>query len=99
MASVHERKNSNVKFVTKKNSLKKHVASVHEGIKPFKCKFCDYTNLKSNMNRHIHEENKAFQCGGKYGIIIYILISSAYEGNKAFQLLHLWNIQLLYVHQ
>jgi hypothetical protein len=45
--SVHERKNSNVKFVTKSFSLnsdlKKHVASVHEGIKPFKCRVCDYT--------------------------------------------------------
>ena len=44
--SVHERKNSNVKFVTKSFSLnsdlKKHVASVHEGIKPFKCRVCGY---------------------------------------------------------
>ena len=43
--SVHERKNSNVKFVTKSFSLnsdfKKHVAWVHEGVKPFKCRVCD----------------------------------------------------------
>ena len=41
--SVHERKNSSMKFVTKSFSLnsdlKKHVASVHEGIKPFNVEF------------------------------------------------------------
>ena len=51
--SVHERKNSNVIFVTKSFSLhsdfKKHVACVHEGIKPFKCRVCDSKfSLKSS---------------------------------------------------
>ena len=43
--SVHERKNSNVKFVTKSFSLnsdfKKHAALVHEDVKTFKCRVCD----------------------------------------------------------
>jgi uncharacterized Zn-finger protein len=57
---------SNVTFVTKscstKDNMKKHVASVHEGKKPFRCDICEYrSSEKSNMNRHIksvHEGKK-----------------------------------------
>ena len=41
--------------------MNKHVASVHEGNRPFKCNICDATfSEKANMKRHIfriHEEH------------------------------------------
>ena len=41
-----------IKFTNKQN-LKKHVESVHEGIKPFKCSICDveFAN-KQNLKKH-----------------------------------------------
>ena len=34
--------------------MKTHVASVHEGKKPFKCDMCDYSfSLKNTMKRHV----------------------------------------------
>ena len=43
-------------------SLKIHIASIHEGKKPFKCNFCDSCfSHKGNMNQHIasiHEGKK-----------------------------------------
>ena len=42
--------------------MKNHVASVHEGKKPFKCESCDYRFAqKSDMKRHValvHEGKK-----------------------------------------
>ena len=47
--------------------MKRHVASVHEERKSFKCDICEYTcSQKSVMNRHVasvHTENKPFKCG------------------------------------
>ena len=47
-------------------SWKKHMKSVHEGIKPFKCKICEYkAGLRSNLKKHIetvHEGIKSFKC-------------------------------------
>ena len=41
-----------------------HIASVHEGKKPFKCSICDYTFAqKKTLTNHIssvHEGKKAF---------------------------------------
>ena len=59
-----------MKFVnyscSQKGDLKKHVVSVHEEKKPFKCEICDYScSLKNNMKRHVesvHEGKKAFKC-------------------------------------
>ena len=49
-----------------KGNLKTHVASVHEGKKPFKCEICDKSfPLKGEMKKHItsvHEGMKAFKC-------------------------------------
>ena len=46
--------------------MKKHVASVHEGKKPFKCDLCGYRGSdKGNLKRHVssvHEGNKPFKC-------------------------------------
>ena len=46
--------------------LKIHMASVHEGKKPFKCEICDQKFAgKSSMKRHnevVHEGKKRFQC-------------------------------------
>ena len=43
-----------------------HVASVHEGKKPFKCENCDKSFFyKSDMNKHVasvHEGKKPFKC-------------------------------------
>ena len=49
-----------------KGSLKRHIKSVHEGIKPFKCHICQYKSaLKSGLKRHIisvHEGKKQVHC-------------------------------------
>ena len=62
------RSHSNVTFATtvflkkKKNSLKSHVASVHEGNKPFKCDICDYScSLKQYMKQHVAKKHKGNQ--------------------------------------
>ena len=51
---------------SEKSNLKVHVASVHQGIKPFKCKICNYEDAqKKNLKIHIqtvHEEFKPFIC-------------------------------------
>ena len=43
-----------------------HITSVHEGKKPFKCEFCEYTTAyKSDMKKHValvHEGKKPFKC-------------------------------------
>ena len=49
-----------------KSNFKTHIASVHEGKKPFKCHVCDakFSN-KPNMKRHVayvHENNKSYKC-------------------------------------
>ena len=47
-------------------SLKIHIASIHEGKKPFKCNICDYScNQKSDLTKHVlsvHEGKKSFKC-------------------------------------
>ena len=51
---------------TQKNSLKKHIESIHRG-KIFKCEFCpsSYTQ-KDNLKRHIKSvhRGKTFRCHG-----------------------------------
>ena len=46
--------------------LNEHIASVHEGKKPFKCDKCEvYFGLKYDLNLHIasvHEGKKPFKC-------------------------------------
>ena len=46
-----------------------HVASVHEGKKPFMCDICDYNcSRMGNLNKHVvsvHEGKKLFKCGRK----------------------------------
>ena len=43
-------------------TLKKHMVSVHEGLKPFQCSICDYNySRKDHLESHIiavHEELK-----------------------------------------
>jgi hypothetical protein len=46
--------------------LKRHIKSVHDKIKDFKCELCDYTcSLNSDLKRHIksvHDKIKDFKC-------------------------------------
>ena len=46
--------------------MRKHIVSVHEGKKLFKCEICDYTcSQKKEMKKHIglvHEGKKTFKC-------------------------------------
>ena len=42
-----------IKFANKQN-LKKHIETVHEGIKPFKCSVCD-VKFGNNYNPQIQE--------------------------------------------
>ena len=48
-----------------RTDMKRHMASVHEGVKPFKCDICDYScSEKGSMKRHVasvHEGKKAIQ--------------------------------------
>ena len=54
------------KSFSAKRSLKTHIATIHEGKKPFKCKICNTQfKTKSNMKGHItiiHLGKKLFQC-------------------------------------
>ena len=49
-----------------KNSLKTHISSVHEIIKPHKCSLCDYSaSEKGHLKYHIsakHDGEKPFEC-------------------------------------
>jgi hypothetical protein len=52
---------SNVTFVSGK--LNHHVASGHEGRKPYKCHICNYSSSeKGEMNNHVHERKEPFKC-------------------------------------
>ena len=46
--------------------MDRHIASIHEGKKPFQCNICDATFVgKGGLNRHVasvHEKKKPFQC-------------------------------------
>ena len=46
--------------------MKIHIASVHEGKKPFNCELCNYScSENSRMKKHIasaHEGKKPFKC-------------------------------------
>ena len=46
--------------------MDRHIASVHEGKKPFKCDISDYSCFqKSSMSEHVtsvHEGKKSFKC-------------------------------------
>ena len=49
-------------FCSLKGSMNIHVASVHEGKKPFRCNICDYScSQKSNMKSHITYVHEAIQ--------------------------------------
>ena len=47
-------------------TLKKHVLSVHDKVKPFKCELCEYAASEAgNLKRHVlgvHEKMKNFKC-------------------------------------
>ena len=47
-----------------KSTLIKHIASVHQKLRPYKCEICgDTFTIRHSLNRHIttvHEENKSF---------------------------------------
>ena len=43
--------------------MKRHVESVHERIKPFKCKICDFRSAKKcNLKKHIESVHEDFKC-------------------------------------
>ena len=45
--------------------MNRQFASVHEGKKPFKCDFCDYSCSLKNKMQHVasvHEGKKPFKC-------------------------------------
>ena len=46
-------------FCSEKSDMNRHVSSVHEGKKPFKCDICDYTcSLKQQMKTHVVKKHK-----------------------------------------
>ena len=73
--------------------LKRHIASVHEGKKPFKCSVCDYKCSEGGqLKRHIssvHERERPFKCdiceatfAGKNNVVIHI--ARIHEGKNPF---------------
>ena len=76
-----------------KHSLKRHIASVHDGKKSFKCNVCNASFAgKRELNRHVesvHERKKPFKCnicdasfGYKFVLNKHVL--SVHEGKKPF---------------
>ena len=74
--------------------MKVHIASVHEGNKPFQCNICDASFVeKRGLNRHVasvHEKKKPFQCSiCNYGSAekskLKGHIASVHEGIRPFQ--------------
>ena len=68
-----------------------HVASVHEGMKPFRCDICDFSSSHfSSMNRNVesvHEGKKPLKCNiCDYSCCqkreINIFVASVHEGKK-----------------
>ena len=58
---------ANARFVITKlhkvvNCLKRHIASVHKGMKTHKCLVCDYSSLtKGGLKRHIESGKETTQ--------------------------------------
>ena len=54
------------KVFARKYGLKCHIASVHEGKKPYKCDICQFSSSeKRDLKRHVtavHEGEKPFKC-------------------------------------
>ena len=53
---------------SQKSQMNRHVISVHEGEKPFKCDICDYTRFLKRKNTYsdiFHVERKPFKCSVK----------------------------------
>ena len=75
--------------------LKRHIESVHEKTKPFKCDICDYrASRKSHLKKHIelvhYEETKPFKCdicdySCSYKTNLKKHIESVHEGKEAFK--------------
>jgi hypothetical protein len=54
------------KILSSKYKLQKHIDSVHNNIKPFKCEYCEFRcSQKSNLNNHkcYYQRNKIFSKG------------------------------------
>ena len=98
----HERIPSNQRFkciecqgnYSRKQSLNEHIATVHEGKKPYGCSLCDSKFTQNgSLRRHIasvHERKRSFQCktcDGKFTTKQYlnIHIKSIHEENKSYQ--------------
>ena len=53
---------------SQKSQMNRHVISIHEGKKPFKCDICDYTGFLKRKNKNsdiFHVERKPFKCSIK----------------------------------
>ena len=49
-------------YETKNQCLKRHIESVHEGIKPFKCNMCEYeTATNQSLKRHKNSVHKGIK--------------------------------------
>ena len=81
-----------------KETLKRHLQTVHEGKKPYKCDICDSSfSEKAKLKAHIsivHEGKKPFQCNicdasftTKQNLNMHI--ASVHEGKKPLSMQHL----------
>ena len=76
---------------THRNSLKLHIASVHEGKKPHQCSICDYKSaVKASLRMHIeqvHEKKNrkaCALCNNTFSTIFNLRahIASIHDGKK-----------------
>ena len=79
---------------SRKDSMKKHIAAIHEGKKPFKCSICNSKFARNgHLSQHImlvHEGKKPFKCSicdyncsTKQRLTIHI--ASVHEGKKQYK--------------
>ena len=64
--SISHKKKNKLENDERANIYKRHVVSVHEGKKLFKCERCEYSfSRNTSLKRHVasvHEGKKAFNC-------------------------------------
>ena len=53
-------------FLGTQKTLRRHIKSIHEGIKPYQCSMCDAKYaVKSYLNEHmisVHESKRPYEC-------------------------------------
>ena len=77
------------KIFSEKKSLRRHIATIHEGKMPFNCKYCNKNFIQNvQLDNHIalvHEGKEPFKCKICEGNLMSTHISTIHEGKMAFK--------------